>query len=316
MGKSNNSLTDEEFKKILDNTQIRSIVVAKIPNYEGENNNHVIRYYLVVGKDDKYFYCSHNTTTDKSEHKNYYKRYDAHSNKYCFFKCYKIYKIGKDEFISNRFILPMEEYKDIINLYVKFCPDLDKIDFKYLNYNINVGRIIMYENEPFVVFDFIKNTNIYRAFRLTPNDDAKLYVYMKGKKHDIVFDDIREIKNTDNYTVLGFAPSKVVDIIRNKDISNYEFGDVLSLKNTSEKVIFLTQIKNMVYYATFDQLDMFTGIYKMENSNIDKLYSKLSDKQLSRLISKIQKPLVNDNYPLYKPAKSSILHNVNVYKKK
>ena len=309
-------MSDEEFKEVILELNPRSIIIAKTPGYDNPDPDHYIRYFLVLGKDEENLYCAYMTTNEKYiEKKYYYKYYNSFADNTDFIKCNRIYKIGKEHFVRNKkYCMPYRDYNNVIEHFIKYSDNLDYIDFNYLNYPIKNGAIILKDNKLYLVINKIKNTNIYNVCDLLPIDKNGLYVFINNTKYIICLDNISEIKSDDSYTIIGYADENVFKKVKNTDLSDYEFSDILRLKNGGNKVIYLTQIDNVIYYATFEQLELFTGISKIESKNVEKLNEKLADKDLARLIRKIEKPLVSDTYPMYYGAKKNILGEVKKYK--
>lgn len=313
---------DEERKekqdevKAFDSINARAIIIAETPNYVGDDLSHLIRPFLVVGKDSEYLYAIRETTVDKySNNKKYYKYYNPARDVYSYLKCDEIFKINKDQFKRVAYYMDFNEYKEILQKIVACCENFEKVDFTSFKYSLRRGSIIIKNDEPYVLMDDEKNTDEHKIAKLVKNENSEIYIYYKGSKHVVDVDNIFKLKSSDkDYTIIGDVPSKFIGRIRNTDISDYEIGDVLSLKNSKEKIIYLTQIDKMIYYIGFDQLDFFTGISKIEENRICDRYRKLNSNEIERLISKIEKPLSNDNSVIYYAAKDNILNSISKIK--
>lgn len=302
--------------KAFDSINPRAIIIAETPDYVGDDLSHLIRPFLVVGKDSKYLYAIKETTVDKYDNnKKYYKYYNPVRDIYSYLKCDEIFKINKDQFKKVAYYMDFNEYKEVLEKIITHCDNFEKVDFKSFKYSLRRGSIIIKNNESYVLMDDEKNTDEHKIAKLVKDENSEIYINYKGSKHVVDVDNIFKLKASDkDYTIIGDVPSKFVGRIRNTDISDYEIGDVLSLKNSKEKIIYLTQIDKMIYYVNFDQLDFFTGISKIEKDRICGHYRKLNSGEIKRLISKIEKPLSNDNSVVYYAAKDNILNSISKIK--
>ena len=106
---------------------------------------------------------------------------------------------------------------------------------------------------------------------------------------------LKEIKGRIiNATISKEVKNDRIEIEENDEKNNedkYKFGDVLSLRNSKNKIIYLTSFNKQIYYITDEQLELYTGMRFVHESEINGFYRKLSDKEFSRLINVLNKPL-------------------------
>ena len=84
---------------------------------------------------------------------------------------------------------------------------------------------------------------------------------------------------------------------KDKQISynEYNFADILSIKGTKEKVIYLYHTDKDVYYVPFTTLEIFSGINKLNINKIEGVYGSLSYSDIAKLVNKLDSKLANSN---------------------
>ena len=293
-----------DFKEALKDVDPRNVITAKI----FDDGKIKTKNFLVVGKDDNSLYAIRFTTKSQSENDNYMKCNYIIQDKVFYYRWNKIFKIGKEEFIYKKAKLPMNVYKEIMLTMAKKCKSYSNIDFSSVNLPLEENSIILKNEILYLVFDKVKKTNKYKIVKLERSEDSKENIYIKGSSYRICTDETDEIDiNDKDYVIVASIKKKIFNFIEN---NNLDFGDVLSVKNSNQKIIYLTEVSGMIYYATFDQLELFTGIDKIQKNKIEGFYRKLDEDELSKIAEKLERPLSNDSYPLYSGAKEEILSSV------
>lgn len=295
-------------QEILNDINPRDIIIAKVidDGIKKEKN------FLVIGKDDEGLYAIRITPKNQSKNINYRKCNYKLDGIPCYFRWNTIFKLGEKEFIRKRYTLPLEFYDEIIDIVAKKSKTLDYIDFASAKLSLEKSSIILKDENLYIVTNKIKGTNDFKIIKLKEDKGNKNGISIKGSKY-ITSNEKETINMDDDYVVIGYAPKSAQYYVNNSKF--YEFGDVLTLKGKNQKVIYLTEMNDMVYYATFEQLELFTGISKISKNNIGVISRKLDDSELNKIVTRIEKPLSSGNYPLYKEAVESILNTVKQLKK-
>ena len=68
----------------------------------------------------------------------------------------------------------------------------------------------------------------------------------------------------------------------------YKFGDILSLKDSKEKVIYVSEYNDKLYYLNMSNLDFFTGISRRNLNDVQDKYNIISEEDKKRLLKKIE----------------------------
>ena len=68
----------------------------------------------------------------------------------------------------------------------------------------------------------------------------------------------------------------------------YKFGDILSLKKSKEKIIYVSEYNDKLYYLTMSNLELFTGISRRNLNDIQDKYGFISEQDKKRLLMKIE----------------------------
>lgn len=75
---------------------------------------------------------------------------------------------------------------------------------------------------------------------------------------------------------------------KKEQYKKYKFGDILSLKNSKEKVIYVSEYNDKLYYLTMSNLDFFTGISRRNLNDIQDKYGFINEQDKKRLLMKIE----------------------------
>lgn len=305
----------EKNKKEFEQIEPMMVIVAKTPGYNSKDLSHLYRPFIVVGRNCNTLYAIMETTSSKYKDDNrYYKYHNDKKDIIAYCQCDKLYQINKDDFKYFSYHMPIKNYEELIKKLNKYCKTLDKVDYDLFSYPLKVGSVLLNDNNDlYVVLKTDKKEIIITKLLL--NDKSKRYIYMMGRKYAIDADNIiRVSKDDDNYKVIDFIDPKL-NRLRNIDLSGYELGDVLLLEKSSKKIIFLTQIADVIFYADLDALDFFNGIGKINKDKVSGFYRKLSDNEIEMLVKKIERPLNDEKNVIYYGAKENILRSINKIKK-
>lgn len=302
-----------DFEEIIKNINPKDTIIAEVID-DGIKKT---KNFLVVGKDEDYLYTIRITPMDQSQNSNYKKCNNKFRNKCLHYRWNTIFKIGKDEFLKKRGTVSEIIYNEIMRGMAKKSKSYDNIDFLSANFPLKEGSIILKDGNLYLVIKEEKDINKYKIAELKESTNNEAIIRIKGSKYSICLDETIMVDSTDNdFVVIFNFPSSIVKTIEKSDFGYYEFGDVISLKNSNKKVIYLTQINGIVYYVTFDQLELFTGICKINKDMVEGFYRKLSDFELNKIALKLEKALSKDIYHIYSDdAKDSILGAVKLVKK-
>lgn len=301
----------EEFDKI----KAQDCIYAKTPDFCSDDLSHLIRPFLIVGRSENELYALYKTSQEKyKDNPRYCEYHSSTSSKNSYTKCDKLYTLTIDDFDSFLSEISVGVYRKIIDTYIRYCNEYEKIDFDALKYNVRKGSILYKDKELYVVLDAtVKKCTIAR---LIEDKNASLWIYLKGKKHKVDESSIEEIVlDLNKYRIIGDVPKEILPMVRNIDISPYEFADVISISSKKEKGIYMTSIDDYIYYVNFSSLELFSGISKVKKNNVSGKVRNLTNDELERLVMKVEKPLKEDRYPIYKGVKNNILGSILNLKK-
>ena len=303
------------------------LVIAKTPYFKSDDESHLYRPFFIVGRSKKKLYGLYGSTSPNTLKQDYYYHYfDKVSGKVSNFNCKKIYILDKEGFKNNASSLDDSAGRKIVELLASNAIiNTDMIDFNAFGFEPKIGSVVLFKNEFYLLYNCTNDGSFY-AYKLVcnpkHNDGIRISNtgYMINVRESIIIN-----KNEMDCVILENActKSQIKTIegrkgVKRKDYSNnkYNFGDVLSLKNSKEKIIYLNKENDKLYYITEDQLDFFTGIKKISVQNVNSFYRKLSNEELSRVFSVLDKPLNScDTKYVSSSVKSNILNSVKQLKK-
>lgn len=272
-----------------------------------------IKGFLVIGKDDTYFYGIRLTPKNMSQNENYHMCEHMCKNMFYYYRINTIFKISKEDILKKVTAFPRSAYIEILNTMAKECKSYEHIDFSSAKFPLSDNSIILRNGELYLTVFKKSNKNV--IVKLKEDENVKNGICLKGSKYSICPDEVTKLNNEDNnYVVITKVPKTELQLSKESSIEKYNFGDVVSIKKNNTQVIFLTKVRNEVYYADFIQLDFFTGIDKIPKDKVGGFCRKLDDNELGKLISRMEKPLSNDKYPIYSEAKEDILGKVKMLK--
>ena len=311
---------DEEIikRKKFDNVKVGETVIAKTQYYNSDDLDHLYRPHIIVGRTEDELYGLMATSVDKTGNVNYYKNYNAETCKVSFVKCSNIYKLDIDDYkytadvglkVSNVLLKKIVRNANISkvdkNLFLKYVP-------------IEPGSVIVSGDNYFFLTKKLENGN-YKAYRLIRSSKNYFYLTINNINYEPDFksDMIININDID-YAILSGFQSFLNKINREKKeltkVCEYTFGDIISLKGSNEKIIYITSRGHSIYYTPIDSLELFLGISGIKASSVSTKVGRLSDLELRTLIQKIDKGLSNEDKTIPNNIKKEV--SVLVLKKK
>ena len=79
--------------------------------------------------------------------------------------------------------------------------------------------------------------------------------------------------------------------IKKEYYKKYKLGDILSIKDSKEKVIYVSSYNDKLYYLTMDNLDFFTGISRKNLNDVHSKYGEISEDSIKKILIKIERML-------------------------
>ncbi len=212
-----------------------------------------------------------------------------------FYKIHKMKVISK----SGRKIYYDEEDEKLIKPEI----DYNMVVSSFENNDCNLYFVIDRNNNELEVMP-VKRTNekmprkIFEEIRKI-NDKVSDYVKFDEVKKvnlDQSFN-VEYFTTLDDYSYMISRYKNLIDKKQNpKKKSKYEFGDVLSLYGTSEKLIFVCARKRFIYTCSMDSIEMFNGMRRINDDNVVGKYDVLNYLQKEKLLSNLQKALELDKF--------------------
>ena len=300
------------------------IVIAKTPNYKGSDDSHLYRPFFIVGRSRRKLHGLYGTTSTNAMGKEgYYHFYDKSRDKVSHYDCSKIYVLDINDFKNKLFSLDKTKCRKILDLLVKNCNFSNMVDFNEFEFEPKVGNVIISDKKYYILYGLNENKD-FMAYELIKNENSKRYIKINNCKYTLNYSNRKIINQNDiDCVILDDANNYLRFLKENKPSKektkatykeqNYNFADVLSLKNSKDKIIYLTRKNNLIYYVTEEQLELFTGIKYIDINMVSGFYRKLSDEEINKIINVLNKPL-NNNHLNYVPdyVKNNILNNINV----
>ena len=286
----------EEFNKI----RIGDMIISETPDFAGDDYSHLIRPFVVVGRTEDAVYALYGTTQDKSDFYYYYESYDAHKSTYTYYDCSKILKFTKADYIKTGNRVSEYTLSNLYDMLVTNCDCLGIIDKRYLKKDATKGSVVAVDDKIYMIMS--KNNKRYRVVQLIESENPRYYERILGKKYTLIPESSTEI-NCDrvNY-ILKDVDEIFIEKVKKelKKVANakeipFSFSDIIVINGSKEKGICLCADKNYVYYVTFDTLDLFAGIKKIEINKANNTYEKLSYENVAKLVNKIDKKLDNNS---------------------
>lgn len=236
-----------------------------------------------------------------------------------------------------------------INLSKKVIPKKDKPkDNKrktYSDLELNNRDLIRPEIDSCMVISMQENDSCHLYFVVDRNDNVlevmpviRTNEKASRKKHTIIrktsdygadyvkFDEIKKIIIKEDFNIEYYLTiddrSRIIKLHKkflnrkNKPKSkiSYEFGDVLSLHNTSEKIIFICVRDGLLYTCNINSDDMFTGLCRITKDKVVGKYDELNIFRKQKLLSNLERALELDNVipkRVTDPVKKLVLENKN-----
>lgn len=236
--------------------------------------------------------------------------------------CERYYVIDKDKFVYNKGKISSKIIEEIIRKQKIY--NSRSLAVKKLNFKIKQADIIEYKDEKYFVYDV--NKNEFCCYKLSESPDNKQFSYgILGNNYNLdptciyIFDNAYEVIN--NMNLLSAENEELKKLVK-KDLfdynqrpklfyfnkakqskyekslineetkkeyhKKYKFGDILSLKDSKEKVIYVSDYNDKLYYLNMSNLDFFTGISRRNLNDVQGKYNVISEQDKKRLLKKIE----------------------------
>ena len=293
------------------NIQTKDRIVANVID-EGIKKT---KNFMVVGKDDDYIYCVRVTPKNQKSNSNYITCNEMVDGFKFYYRYNMIFKIGKEDLVGKRSPMPNKTFYEILRTILRRHESYEHIDLTIINNHIRNGSILLKDNDLFIILNKVDDSRkcvVAPLIKTTENDEIAIRI--KGNRYIVSYEDKEERIVDNSYIVLGYDNRLLKPPKKKKEILKPTFGDVLSLKNSNLHIIYLATIEDVIYYMTFDQLELFTGLNKIDKDRVDDFVRKLTDEEINLLIQKVEKPLISPNYSFYDGVKEEILDKIKGYK--
>ncbi len=287
------------------------VIIAKSlnPGEKEEDNIHLYRPFFVVGKTKRKIqgiYC----TTKKYTSDEYLPLTFINASKVTYLDCSRIRQIHFDDFkMISKYKINTDEAKKIINKIINYTHNYNQIDFNSFFKKITFNSIVLYGKELYKISGVTKNGYEAHPLKQIYNNGASKYINIFGKKYE-VDEEEKMVLNPDKIIVITDEPvfsknEESEEVKKNKslfesgdkNVENYQYGDILSINCSKSKIIYLAESKKYVYYVSMDDIDFFRGISRIDKNNVVAYYDHLKDEEKNKLAVKIDKfiSLNNDN---------------------
>lgn len=199
----------------------------------------------------------------------------------------------------------------------KYRYDKNYVDSSYYNPKINKCMVIFsknYNNDLYLVLE--RNDNkivVMRVIRTYERINNK-YKYLRksspytydyvicGKVQTLDVTDDFELDYFINYEDYTYVSNIYKRLLKNKNnnktsiiLNNkFNFGDILSIHGSKEKLIFICERKDFVYVCHIGSDVFFTGMDRISKENIVEKYDQLSQEQGQKLLLKLADALELD----------------------
>lgn len=300
-------------KKSFNDIKVRNCVKARIFE-KGKWDWHPI---LVIGRNKEKLYGIRVSPKDKSN-EDFYLCENSFDYACKYYSLDKIYEIEEKDYQGLISVVPAATYNEIINSIIINKNYLEYIDFSYVRIPINNDSILYINGELYITGNRT-SSECYEMFKLEENIKSKHGLKINGTRY-IINTKVREKINIydDEYFVIYHDNDLLNKLIKKsdkKEEKSLKFGDVITLKGNNKMVIYISEYNDFIYYATFDQMDFFTGLNKIEESKVLGFSRRLDENELKTLSTKIERPLSSGKYLVYSEIKDNILNEVKKYKK-
>lgn len=304
-----NEIKKQEFhdeEKIINFNNVKSgdVVVAKLlnPGDKEEENAHLYRPFFIVGRSKKKLhglYC----TTKKKNGNEYFPLCFCGSDKTTYLNCSRIISVSIDEFIHpSKYKVKSNDARNIIKKMLHYKHNYNEIDFKAFFNKITFNSIVLYDNNLYKISGIEKNG--YKAYPLSLSkgyNNISEHVIILGKKY-VINESKEVILKPDKITLISdeldlhtyeeeskIKQKRDANKVGDKKVKSYRYGDVLSIKNSKNKIIYITESNKKVYYVTYSDIDFFKGISRINKSDVIACYDHLSDEEKEKLTNNINR---------------------------
>lgn len=297
-------------------TKEKDVIFAATPDWNSEDLSHLIRPFLVIGKEDGKLKCVYSTSQDKYKNSPKYCKRICNDGKESYFRCDKIYLIDKERFYKKYYVLPDSEYEEVLCKLTENCKEFDNPNFSDPKRKIFKNAVVLVCGKYYAVSEVKEEKGVFEALKLSVTNNTKDSFRLQGKNYTISDNNPIRIRIKDVEKIVFEIPDHFKDKLRASIKKSYELGDVLSLKDTKGKVIYLTKDNKYFYCLYMSQLDFFTGICMIPKEKVVGYYRSLDESEISKLIYRVERPLSNDNYSIYTSddIRDSILDNISKIK--
>lgn len=317
--KNDNIVIDEHMLKF-NNVKAGDIIISKTKDWHGKFDlKHFYRPYFIVGRTNEELYGLYCTSSDKVKNdKRFYHYYNnmekKEEAKVSHVDCRCFFVLNSCHFKGIACTLDIKSRRKIIEKVINNSnANEDIIDFNSFKIEPKINSVVKYNGEFYFIYDKFDNDK-FCSVRLKENTktDKGLMIFNKGYGLDktgkevidkdnidyVIYEQTNEFSKSVHKLKTNVISKEVkndrIEIEENDEKNNedkYKFGDVLSLRNSKNKIIYLTSFNKQIYYITDEQLELYTGMRFVHESEINGFYRKLSDKEFSRLINVLNKPL-------------------------
>ena len=287
---------ENEFNKVC----AGDVIWSTTPDFKNNDKSHLIRPYLVIGRNKNMLYALYGTTKKHYEEPEYYGIKLSRNKEESYFYCCNITKLDINNFKSIYTMLSDASMNAVYKKIINNTDCLKYIDKRFLDTKREKAAIIMCNKQIYIIININKNNDKYKVVELVPGK-ASHCVHLFGQ--DFIANNQNIITLDKNNPIIAIKTD--IDYYNyllkihtnNKQISynEYNFADILSIKGTKEKVIYLYHTDKDVYYVPFTTLEIFSGINKLNINKIEGVYGSLSYSDIAKLVNKLDSKLANSN---------------------
>lgn len=222
---------------------------------------------------------------------------------------------------------PREYYMDISNFVNTTVPkkyvdkDKKKEAMVYKKENITYGMVVSVKETDnnlslCLVTDRVNNNLKVMGVKRFQADNLP-YTKLRsvaGKETDYLdFENVKEVDVNNVTDIEYFVPDKTLSTVLQKyknhmnnkmkvkavvanPSPSFKFGDILSLKDTKEKLIFICKRKKQIYTCSFSGMEIFSGMRKINKDLVLGKYDELLETDKKVLLDRLDRALNLDKY--------------------
>lgn len=312
------------------NVKAGDVIISKTKDWHGKIDiSHYFRPYFIVGRTEDRLYGLYCTSSDKANNDinffHFFNKSDIKKEgRVSHVDCKKICVLDINHFKDKAFTTDILTRRKILEKLIQVTDGYESyVDFSYFGFNPGVNSVVKYNGNFYYLYDKLENNKFNAALlKESGRIDKGIIIFNKGyvldktkkeviDKEDIeyvIYEKTHDFKKsihklkTDVISPKIDTEKNIIEVTEKETLETndsyneekYKFGDVLSLRNSRNKIIYLTTFNKQIYYITDEQLELYTGMRFAHESEINGFYRKLSDKEFSRLINVLNKPLNSD----------------------